>query len=1075
MELQIVDVDAFQVKSTYERNYVDWQTRLNLNALNLEQESHYAMLEPHVSDPAAAFIVRLWCRSVQGDSICIVVCDAARHVYRQLRSECLRPSFKDRLVQATRDVLFEKTKGMARSEIVHKFTTNGWRCEPSAPNAAKRLAWLKVTATNAWQVRGASTAGKDWMDEVAARTRKPLYDVFSHETAHLKLDVRTEVLQTIGVRAGGWLRLPSELHAKVLRGSDVSLLHCGGVLQVKMAELAGTALPDKVAMAPLRVLSFDIECVSHTDSFPNPEQPEDRVICIGLYCKVLGAPESSSTCTMLCLGETAELPADVAANTRVLSYKSEVELLKAFKLELCRLDVDVVAGYNTSLFDWRYLAKRSQLLREGVSCVPQQYSRYLVLETPPKEQSLSSGALGDNPLCYPRMPGRVNFDLWLHLKRENISGLENLKLNTISKHFLNDEKHDLDAKEMFRAYRQGPQGRARVALYCRQDCKLVLDLIEKLEALPSVWEMAKVTCTSPEDILYRGQQIKVYTQLVLKALECDYLVEDRLETSDVDQADESFQGATVVTPTPGYYIEPIFCLDFASLYPSLMRTKNLSPECLIPSSLFQGADRDAERPLSNDIQVRDGVVHHFIRSSVHEGLLPRILEQLLSERKRVKKLMQREADPRTVALLNSKQLALKISANSVYGACGALKGKLSCRECAEATTAAGREAIEFTCAYVNRREGFQIIYGDTDSAFARVPKEYRSLSMEQLFEHGEALAEEVTHAIAQLMPSEKCHIRLEFEKIFYPLILYKKKRYAGLCVEHPATPAKIVAKGLELVRRDACQLVKEAQRRVIQLLLQQQDARAATEEMLAALRSILAIPIGGPFSSIKQSKSLRANYHDEKSQAHCVVRSLMRQRELGSEPQVGDRVEFVVIASRCDRVVDKCEDVAFAEQNRLPPDWAHYLDALERPLRAILEVPLENSRPDLMEKLLRECESMKQTAKALVARHCMARHGATWMHGHLLKGGAVQMKLFPCPALRDAEAPPSAAGQAVSVADRQDPLPTAQPKRTGLLPPQQAAKKPKKDIGTNGTLPILTKLSNFFPTARPRQAGTSAD
>jgi DNA polymerase delta subunit 1 len=190
------------------------------------------------------------------------------------------------------------------------------------------------------------------------------------------------------------------------------------------------------------------------------------------------------------------------------------------------MDVDVVAGYNTCLFDWRYIHERVELVvpfhdRAKV----QAYSRYLGLSTPPADQDLASSAMGDNPLCYPKTPGRVNFDLWLYLKRENISGLENLKLNTVSKHFLNDEKHDLEAKAMFKAYREGARGRGKVAAYCRQDCKLVLDLMEKVEALPSVWEMAKITCTAPEDILFRGQQLKVYTQLVLMALTCNYVVE----------------------------------------------------------------------------------------------------------------------------------------------------------------------------------------------------------------------------------------------------------------------------------------------------------------------------------------------------------------------------------------------------------------------------------------------------------------------------------------------------------------------------------------------------------------------
>ena len=1067
LELQIVDVDLFQVKAECEPNYLEWQRKLRLNAINLEQQGNYLLLDPYVSDAAAVFMVRLWCRSAEGESVCLLVCDASRHMYRQLRSEAMSNGLAPRLQKEMSTVLFNKTKGLAKCEVTHKHTTQGWRCDPSAPNVPLRLPWLKISVTNAWQAKGL----ENWLEEVARLLGKPKKsDLFGMETAHWSLDVRTEVLQAIGVRAGGWLGLPASLASRLQRGGDVELLRCSAALQATTSELAGLGLPEKVAMAPLRVLSFDIECVSHVDGFPNAELPQDHVICIGLYCKVLGAPEASAECTMLCLHETGALPPG-ACPTRVLSFPTERELLCAFQRELCRLDADVVAGYNTCLFDWRYLGMRTSLQCKGLPSA-QTFSRYAKLSTQPKEQTLSSGAMGDNPLCYPRMPGRVNFDLWLHLKRENVSGLENLKLNTISKHFLNDEKHDLEPKQMFKAYRAGPEGRALVAAYCRQDCKLVLDLMEKLEALPSVWEMAKITCTSPEDILYRGQQVKVYTQLVLKAAECGYVVEDRLETGKDEEGEESFQGATVVTPTPGYYLEPIFCLDFASLYPSLMRTKNLSPECLVAPQLWREAERCAPGSLlSNDIQVREGVVHRFVRSSVHEGLLPRILEQLLSERKRVKKLMEAEEDPKLRALLNRKQLALKISANSVYGASGSTKGKLSCRECAEATTAAGREAIDFTCAFVNRRPGFQIIYGDTDSAFARVPPEMRTLGVEALFQHGEALADEVTAAIAELMPGERCYIKLEFEKIFLPLILYKKKRYAGMCIEDPRKPAKMMARGLELVRRDACKLVKETQRRVIDLLLREGDVRGAAELMLGALRRVLEIPHGGPFALIQQSKSLRSKYHDETSQAQCVVRSLIREREAGSEPQVGDRVDFVVVASRSERVVDKCEDVSYAQQQQLPPDWVHYLETVERPLKAILEVPLQHTQPDLLLEINRESTQLKARAKALVAKHCMARHGVSWKPGLLLKGGGIQLKLFPPPP-RSTPALDAPVDEATSAASSPAPAPSLSNARGAQLVEARPSQPPAAR-GCKRETPSLTSLRTAgiggFCTVKRRQ------
>lgn len=1009
MELQIVDVDGCQVQPSGLQNTRSWVEEVRGNTRQLEETGAYDFLEANACRGVACYVVALWCRSSCGQSICILVCDATRHVYKRLREDSAR---NKAVLEDIYRTLRNDAGDLVSCEVLHLHTTNGWRCEEQDPHVAKAFPWLRVSVVNASQHRNVSCDSSGSCGQWLQQHREHFEEHFQENedpkkkkhvvSAQEKLDLRTEVLQATGLKPGGWLKLTPELERRLFSTPRAPKVWCSASLQVRTEELRGLALPEKMAMAPLRVLSFDIECVSQEDGFPLASNQEDAVICIGLYCKALGEDDSSAVCKMLCLGETAALP-ESTARTEVLCFELESELLAAFGTELSRMDADVVAGYNTCLFDWSYLGTRIEAVHRLTDRT--KYSRRKELKTPPKQQTLSSGAMGDNPLCYPRMPGRVNFDLWLYLKRENIGGLENLKLDTISKHFLNDAKVDLPAKEMFRCYREGAAGRAQVAHYCRQDCKLVLDLLEKVEALPSVWEMAKITCTSPEDILFRGQQIKVYTQLVLTANEVGYLVEDKPLAEEEEKHEEGgFQGATVVTPTPGYYLEPVFCLDFASLYPSLMRTYNLSPECLLPPEL-----RTRQEILTNDIQVDGARSHRFIRSSVHEGLLPRILEQLLSERKRVKKLMDKEDDPKVRSLLNRKQLALKISANSVYGACGSTKGKLSCVECAEATTSAGRSAIDFTCSYVNRLPGFQIIYGDTDSAFCRLPSTLKDASMQELFDRGEELASEITEEITKLFPGEKCHIKLEFEKVFHPLILYKKKRYAGLCCENPEKPSKIMARGLELVRRDACQLVKDTQKTVIDLLLQKKDLEGSVHAMLDALRSILEIPIGGPFRAIKQSKSLKQAYHDEESQVQCVVRSLMRQRESGSEPRVGDRVEYVVVASTSQRVVDKCEDVCFAERQGLPPDWLHYLEAAERPLKAILEVPLASLRPTLLQHLEGVCRGLKQKAGGLVAKHCMARKGVIWRSGHLSKDGSVQSKLDSC------FAPPRPRGEAVVV------------------------------------------------------------
>merc|ERR1719169_366913 len=117
----------------------------------------------------------------------------------------------------------------------------------------------------------------------------------------------------------------------------------------------------------------------------------------------------------------------------------------------------------------------------------------------------------------------------------------------------------------------------------------------------------------------------------------------------------------------------------------------------------------------------------FVKAKCRRGPLPMILEELLGARKRAKKAMAEATDPLTQMVLNGRQLALKISANSVYGFTGATVGQLPCLEISSSVTAFGRQMIDQTKAMVEAKytvqNGFehdaQVIYGDTDSVMVK--------------------------------------------------------------------------------------------------------------------------------------------------------------------------------------------------------------------------------------------------------------------------------------------------------------------------------------------------------------------
>lgn len=139
-------------------------------------------------------------------------------------------------------------------------------------------------------------------------------------------------------------------------------------------------------------------------------------------------------------------------------------------------------------------------------------------------------------------------------------------------------------------------------------------------------------------------------------------------------SDEQFEGATVIEPKRGYYNDPIATLDFSSLYPSIIMAHNLCYTTLL------NASKKRELNISEDEVTTTPTNVFFVKSSTRKGILPEILENLLTARKKAKEELKQETDSLKQKVLDGRQYALKVSANSVYGFTGAQVGKLPCLE-----------------------------------------------------------------------------------------------------------------------------------------------------------------------------------------------------------------------------------------------------------------------------------------------------------------------------------------------------------------------------------------------------------
>lgn len=330
---------------------------------------------------------------------------------------------------------------------------------------------------------------------------------------------------------------------------------------------------------------------------------------------------------------------------------------------------------------------------------------------------------------------------------------EPFKMSTDCKYFWSENKDDISVNEIFACMKGTADDRAKVAKYCVQDCELVGRLLDKLDILSNSIAMANVCLVPLSYIFLRGQGIKCFSLVadecrkdgvlipVIKALPVfDMHAEDNDEWTK-----EALEGAIVLEPKVGLYYDPISVSDFSSLYPSSIIAQNLSHDTLITDPAFDELPGREYVTVSYDnyeyvytgnrivkgeilegkfnkiINKDEPVVHskfvqpqkdgsgNIIDSS--RGIMPRILIKLLKTRKDIKKRMATESDPLKAKLLDAAQQAVKITANSLYGQCGASTSPIRCRPVAASTTATGRKVLLFARDYMIERYGAEAIYG----------------------------------------------------------------------------------------------------------------------------------------------------------------------------------------------------------------------------------------------------------------------------------------------------------------------------------------------------------------------------
>ncbi len=491
---------------------------------------------------------------------------------------------------------------------------------------------------------------------------------------------------------------------------------------------------DKTTPSPL-IMGFDIEVNStNPNVMPNSEKPGDKVFQISCVLARQGDKEDKWDKYLLSLGEPDQ--EIVGEDVTLLLFNNEADLLEGFAEFIQEKNPQVIVGYNNFMFDTPYMIERAKHFNN--QCDHKFSQQGYIAGKRARERMIkwSSSAYGNQQFKFLDAEGRLFVDLLPLVKRDY--KFDNYKLSTIATNFVGESKDPLTPKGIFKCYRMfTPKSLGIVGKYCLVDTILVVKLFHAMQTWYGLVEMA-TTCNVPIFYLYtQGQQVKVFSQMYKKCMYDNRIVQHE---GYITKEDEKYTGAYVHTPIPGLY-DMVVSFDFSSLYPTTIIAYNIDYSTLvlddkIPDDkchIFEwedhvGCEHDKTvRKTKTKVKLCAKRKFRFLREP--KGVLPTLLEEFLSARKKTNKEIsdlkeelknieseeEKEDIQKRINVLDKRQLAYKVSANSGYGAMGVQRGYLPFMPGAMCTTARGRQSIEKAAKFIHENYGGKIIYGDSVS------------------------------------------------------------------------------------------------------------------------------------------------------------------------------------------------------------------------------------------------------------------------------------------------------------------------------------------------------------------------
>uniref|UniRef100_A0A0K0E894 DNA polymerase n=1 Tax=Strongyloides stercoralis TaxID=6248 RepID=A0A0K0E894_STRER len=628
----------------------------------------------------------------------------------------------------------------------------------------------------------------------------------------------------------------------------------------------------------LSLMSMELITESGRKKYSNPET--DEIVCLSICLYNDSCISNDKPDYQICL-VNKNLFKDYEDKINLDYVKlctNETHILQ-FTMTIVKIrDPDIIVGYEIGRESWGYFIERCKARNLKV------ISKLSKVET--KED------YGNNFVENKVLPeGRIPLNIWKIVSKE--CNLRSYDFHFVVYKLLLERIQKIPFEKMSSLKSLSFPIRKQILKNLHKRNLYNMKILSHLGTLIKTSEMAKVYGIQFLEALTRGSQFRVESMLYRQCLKENYVgpsvsVHNRIQMP----SPEIFP--LVMEPTSGIYRDPILVLDFQSLYPSMCMAYNYCFSTCLGRINEWGNFVDNYGDKSLDLQL--GALRYrpkiediieiknirknfhispinsiFVKENIRKGVIPTLLEELLSTRQMIKSMMKMyKNDKHLYNILDARQLSLKLLANVTYGYTAAnFSGKMPCFNVADAIVSSDLWS-----------NGLEVVYGDTDSVFVRVPG---NCSMEQAFEIGNNIAKRITKE----NPSP---VILKFEKVMKPCVLLTKKRYVGYSYESIDQKEPIFdAKGIESVRRDNCAFVSKELEKFLKVLFNKNMGEA-----LGYVKSRLLKIDKIPFNQFIISSTFRGEFSQRAVVPAKKIkeqRSVIHQRYI---PLIGSRIQYVI-------------------------------------------------------------------------------------------------------------------------------------------------------------------------------------